>query len=103
MLITKLLVPAASAALLMGSFAVGSAAPGVSCPPQNQSQIDIVDGPITCGDAYATAGQYQAEGEKYQQIGPFTCYTGNAMTLPVVLSCTSDTAEFAVNNLAPPA
>ena len=102
MVMTKLLVPAASAALLVGSFAVASATPGVSCPPQNQSQIDIVDGPITCGDAYATAGQYQAEGEKYQQIGPFTCYTGNAMTLPVVLSCTSDTAEFAVNNIAPP-
>ncbi|NTY60908.1 hypothetical protein [Mycolicibacterium sphagni] len=99
---TKLLVPAASAALLMGSFAVTSAAPGVSCPPENQSQIDILDGPITCGDAYATAGQYQAEGEKYQQVGPFTCYTGNAMTLPVVLSCTSDSAEFAVNNIAPP-
>lgn len=102
MVMTKLLVPAASVALLMGSFAVASAAPGVSCPPQNQSQIDIVDGPVTCGDAYATAGQYQAEGEKYQQIGPFTCYTGNAMTLPVVLSCTSDAAEFAVNNIAAP-
>ena len=102
MSITKFLVPAAGAALLMGSTAVSSAAPGVSCPPQNQSQINIVDGPITCGDAYATAGQYLAEGEKYQQIGPFTCYTGNAMTLPVVLSCTSDTSEFAVNNVAPP-
>ncbi|OYN82187.1 hypothetical protein CG716_02610 [Mycolicibacterium sphagni] len=94
-----ILVAAASAALLLGSLAVCAAAPGVSCPPQNQSQIDIVDGPITCGDAYATAAQYQAEGEKYQQIGPFTCYSGTAMTQPVVLNCTSDSAEFAVSTV----
>ena len=101
MLIKLLLVPAASAALVLGSVAVGAAAPGTSCPPQNQTQIDIVDGPITCEDAYATAAQYQAVGEKYQQIGAFTCYTGNAMTLPVILNCTSDTSEFAVSNIPP--
>jgi hypothetical protein len=95
------LVSVAGAALLMGSTAISSADPGVSCPPQNLSQINIVNGPISCGDAYATAGQYQAEGDKYQQIGPFTCYSGNAMTLPVVLSCTSDAAEFSVNNAIP--
>jgi hypothetical protein len=102
MSMTVLLVPVAGAALLMGSTAISSADPGVSCQPQNQSQINIVDDPISCGDAYATASQYLAEGDKYQQIGPFTCYSGNAMTLPVVLSCTSGTSEFAVSNVAPP-
>ncbi|SBS71473.1 conserved hypothetical protein [uncultured Mycobacterium sp.] len=53
-----------------------------------------------CGAGFSCPPQ--AEGEKYQQIGPFTCYTGNAMTLPVVLSCTSDTSECAVNNVARP-
>ncbi|BBY66148.1 hypothetical protein MHEL_43910 [Mycolicibacterium helvum] len=97
-----LFVPVASAALLLGSAAVSSAEPSVNhCPPQDQSQVDIVNGPISCADAYATAGQYQAEGEKYQQIGPFTCYTGNAMTLPIVLSCASGASDFAVNNAIP--
>jgi len=102
MLIKGVLISAAGFALLMGSSAVSSAEPPVNhCPPQDQSQVDIVNGPITCGEAYATAGQYQAEGDKYQQIGPFTCYTGNAMTLPVVLSCASDASDFAVNNAIP--
>jgi hypothetical protein len=101
MSIRVFLVPLAGAALLMGSTAISSAEPGVGCQPQNQSQINIVDGPISCGDAYATASQYLAEGDKYQQIGTFTCYSGNAMTLPVVLSCTSDAGEFSVSNSIP--
>ena len=65
----------------------------------NGSQIDIVSGPISCGDAYATAGRYLTDSEKYQQIDAFTCYSGNAMTAPVTLNCVSDASEFAVSTI----
>jgi hypothetical protein len=71
------------------------------CPARDAQQIDIIDGPITCDGAYQIVGQYTSDGEKYQQIEGFTCYTGNAMTVPVVLSCVSGDSDFAVNTVAP--
>jgi hypothetical protein len=94
--------PVAALVLLAAGSAISSAEPGVTnCQPVNGSSIDIVNGPISCVDAYATAGRYQADGEKYQQIDAFTCYSGNAMTAPVVLSCVSDVSEFAVSTVVP--
>jgi hypothetical protein len=88
--------------LWAASSAVSAADPGITnCPPVNGSSIDITNGPISCGDAYATAARYQADGDKYQQIDAFTCYSGNAMTAPVVLNCVSDVSEFAVSTVPP--
>lgn len=102
MTIRTLCAPAAALLLLAASSAIGSADPGVTnCQPVNGSSIDITSGPISCVDAYSTAGRYQPDGDKYQQIDAFTCYSGNAMTAPVVLSCVSDASEFAVSAVAP--
>jgi hypothetical protein len=72
------------------------------CPARGAQQIDIVDGPVTCDQAYQVVGAYDFQGQKYQEIQGFTCYTGNAMTMPTVLSCVSGNADFAVNQVAPP-
>ena len=61
--------------------------------------IVITAGDIDCVTASDYAVQYDLNGDKYQQIGPFTCYSGNAMTAPLLFQCVADTAdqaEFAV-------
>ena len=61
--------------------------------------VDITAGDIDCVTASDFAAQYDLNGDKYQQIGPFTCYSGNAMTAPLLFQCVADTedqAEFGV-------
>ena len=72
------------------------------CWARGTQQIDIVNGPINCDQAYQIVGAYSPQGDKYQDIQGFTCYSGNAMTLPTVLSCVSNNADFAVNQVGPP-
>jgi hypothetical protein len=86
------------------SAEVATADPGQQqCPPRldGTQQIQIVDGPLGCDQAYGIAGAYDFAGQNYQDIQGFTCYTGNAMTMPTVLSCVSGNGEFAVNQLTP--
>ena len=64
-----------------------------------RASIVITVGDIDCVTASDFAAQYDLAGDKYQQIGPFTCYSGNAMTVPLLFQCVADTedqAEFAV-------
>ncbi|KUH99245.1 hypothetical protein AU188_11305 [Mycobacterium sp. IS-3022] len=69
------------------------------CAPRFGQVIDITAGDIDCITASDYAVQYDLNGDKYQVIGPFTCYSGNAMTAPLLFQCVADTedrAEFAV-------
>ncbi|KUI40735.1 hypothetical protein AU198_12940 [Mycobacterium sp. GA-1199] len=69
------------------------------CAPRFGQVIEITAGDIDCITASDYAVQYNLNGDKYQVIGPFTCYSGNAMTAPLLFQCVADTedrAEFAV-------
>jgi|EndMetStandDraft_8_1072994.scaffolds.fasta_scaffold02039_8 hypothetical protein len=90
-------------AAVAGPVGVASADPvQQQCLPRGPQQIDILNGPVNCDQAYQVVGAYDFQGQKYQDIQGFTCYTGNAMTMPTVLSCVSNNADFAVNQVAPP-
>lgn len=72
---------------------------GEQCPPRGGQSIVITAGDIDCITASDFALQYDVAGDKYQTIGPFTCYSGNEMTAPLLFQCVADTvdhAEFAV-------
>lgn len=93
-----------AAALWIGALVAaptGFAQPADSekCAPRFGQVIDITAGDIDCITASDYAVQYNLNGDKYQVIGPFTCYSGNAMTAPLLFQCVADTedrAEFAV-------
>jgi hypothetical protein len=96
-------VVAAFAAVATASAIGGPSASGQSngfqCPPQNGQVVEINVGDIDCVTASDFAAQYDVNGDKYQHVGPFTCYSGNAMTAPLLFQCVADTAdaaEFAV-------
>ncbi|MGV0720603.1 hypothetical protein ABQF17_17720 [Mycolicibacterium elephantis] len=72
---------------------------GEPCPPRDGYSIVIAAGDIDCVTAADYAAQYDRDGEKYQTIGPFTCYSATATTAPLLFQCVADTvdhAEFAV-------
>ena len=86
-------------ALAIAPSAVAQPPGGHHCPPRDGQSIVITVGDIDCLTAADTAAQYDPNGEKYQHIGPFTCYSGNAMTAPLLFQCVADTpdaAEFGV-------
>ena len=86
-------------ALAMAPSGAAQAPTGEQCPPGGGQSIVITAGDIDCITAADFAVQYDLAGDKYQQIGPFTCYSGNAMTAPLLFQCvanTEDQAEFAV-------
>lgn len=72
---------------------------GEQCPPRDGKSIVITVGDIDCITAADYAAQYDVNGDKYQAIGPFTCYSATAATAPLLFQCVADTedrAEFAV-------
>jgi len=98
---THVLLVAAIAAGALATAPVGFAqAPDVErCDPQAGQVIDIIAGDIDCVTASRFAAQYNPMGEKYQEIGPFTCYSGTAASAPLLFQCVSDLeggTEFAV-------
>ena len=99
--LNRIILPAALLIAIPAISAGVAAADPVQqrCAPQGVQQIDVVNGPVGCDQAYQVVGAYNFQGDKYQDIFGFTCYTGNAMTLPTVLSCVAPDAEFAVNQL----
>lgn len=86
-------------ALAIAPSAVAQSPAGEQCPPRDGQSIVITAGDIDCVTAADFAVQYDLAGDKYQQVGPFTCYSGNSMTAPLLFQCVADTedrAEFAV-------
>lgn len=94
------MVVAAMSIAALGAAPTGWAQPDTEdCTPRNGRLVDITAGDIDCRTASDYAVQYDLNGDKYQVIGPFTCYSGNAMTAPLLFQCVADTedrAEFAV-------
>lgn len=89
----------ALAALVIGAPSASAQSSGFQCEPRFGQVVQITAGDIDCITAADFAAQYDPNGDKYQEIGPFTCYSGNAMTAPLLFSCVADTAdraEFAV-------
>lgn len=90
--------------LLVAAFAAAPAGQaqepiGEQCPPRDGQSIVIQAGDIDCITAAGYAVQYDVNGDKYQSIGPFTCYSATAATAPLLFQCVADTedrAEFAV-------
>ena len=67
------------------------------CPVQDAARIKILSGDVSCADAHSIAAQYDLQGDKYQQIDTWTCYSEITATSPLMLTCASDqNAEFAV-------
>ncbi|MFV9636445.1 hypothetical protein [Mycobacterium neumannii] len=86
-------------ALAAAPMGLAQAPDSEKCAPRFGQVIDITAGDIDCITASDYARQYDPNGDKYQVIGPFTCYSGNAMTAPLLFQCVADTedrAEFAV-------
>jgi hypothetical protein len=71
----------------------------VQCPPRDGRQIQVTIGDISCSDGYAIAAKFDLQDGKVQQIDSFTCELGNAMTRPVIFTCVSAQAEFAVSEV----
>jgi hypothetical protein len=97
----KALVATTLAVLALGIAPSAVAQPpgGEHCAPSGGQSIVITAGDIDCVTAANYAAQYDLNGDKFQTIGPFTCYTGNAMTAPLIFQCVADTedrAEFGV-------
>lgn len=68
------------------------------CPPHQGQKIAISVGTIDCESAAYYTDQYDPNGNKFQTIGPFTCYSSNAFTVPLIFTCVSKEpeAEFGV-------
>ena len=80
-------------ALAMAPIAATQPPGGEHCPPSGGQSIVITAGDIDCITAADYAAQYDLYGDKFQTIGPFTCYTGNAMTAPLIFQCVADTED----------
>lgn len=98
---TQVWLAAASAVGALAAAPTGSAqAPDSErCAPRFGQIVDITAGDIDCITASDYAVRYDLNGDKYQVIGPFTCYSGTATTAPLLFQCVADTedhAEFAV-------
>lgn len=100
-MMTKALVAATMSIAAIGAAptAFAQSPSSEACAPRFGQIIDITAGDIDCITASNFAVQYNLDGDKYQTIGPFTCYSGNAMTAPLLFQCVADTedrAEFGV-------
>ena len=100
----RVILPAALLTVILAAPAGVAGADPVQqqCQARGIQQIDLLNGPVNCDQAYQIVGAYDFQGQKYQDIQGFTCYTGNAMTMPTVLSCASPNGDFAVNQLPTP-
>ncbi len=75
---------------------VADAAPTVQCAPQGDYQIQLY-GDIACADAYDIATAYDLDGEMFQEISVFTCYTAPSDVRPIVFQCAAGDTDFAVS------
>lgn len=77
---------------------VASAIPGYeACAPGDTHRIDVRG--VSCEYAATVVSAYQWEGDKYQEIYEFTCYTAQYDVRPVVLTCVAGEQEIVVSEL----
>lgn len=75
-----------------------AAIPGyLACPSPPGLQYEVVGG-VTCADTWV-ADSYDYQGDKYQDIANFTCYSGTADQRPVVLTCVSENGELVASSV----
>lgn len=97
-LLAGLAVPVSLLAAAVVSAPGAQAFPGyIACPADGVYQLDIA-GDITCPDAVAVAAGYDREGEKYQDVLDFTCYSAAFDVYPIVYTCVRGTDEIVVSD-----
>ena len=80
----------------IAGFGIEAAGRWVDCAPQWGYQISLY-GYLTCAEAYDIAARYDVDGEKYQEIDPFTCYTAPSDVRPIIFQCAHGDNDFAVS------
>lgn len=99
MRIRRLWVAAAAlAAVGMAPAGVAQAGPTTDCDPQGGYFIQIY-GDLSCADAYAIAAGFDLQGEAFQELGTFTCYTSPADVRPIIFQCADGDIDFAVSQV----
>ena len=68
------------------------------CKDGSGNDIKVISGGIACDDAAKVAGAYDQQGERVQTIADWTCEGGNAMTRPVIFTCSGPGGEFTVSD-----
>lgn len=97
-LVAGLAVPASLFAAAVLSAPGAHALPGyLACPADGVYELDIA-GDITCPDAVTVAKGYDREGEKYQDVFDFTCYSAAFDVYPIVYTCVRGTDEIVVSD-----
>jgi hypothetical protein len=72
-----------------------SALPGFTpCPPYKGYQIDVMG--VPCEDAWRVDA-YDWEGDKFQAIMEYDCYSSTIDQKPIVLTCVSQQGELVVS------
>ena len=99
MYLLRALVPAfALAAVAIAVSPSASAIPGYdACPPGGQYQLDVKG--VGCEYAATVASAYEWEGDKYQDIYEYTCYSAQYDVRPIVLTCVSGDNEIVVSEI----
>jgi hypothetical protein len=93
---TRVIILAAALGLAMVAAPTAAAIPGYQpCPSPAGYQYEVMGG-VTCGDTWVVDA-YDQQGEKYQDIANFTCYSSTADQQPVLLTCASDQGELVVS------
>ena len=54
---------------------------------------------MSCDDASTVVSGYEWDGDKYQDLDEFTCYSAQYDVCPVVLTCVSGDREIVVSEL----
>jgi hypothetical protein len=54
---------------------------------------------LSCADAYAIAAGFDLQGEAFQELGTFTCYTSPADVRPIIFQCADGDIDFAVSQV----
>ncbi|MET0450235.1 MAG: hypothetical protein ABW137_00225 [Mycobacterium sp.] len=89
----------AASALAVAASPTAAAIPGyLACPPGDEYQLDI-RGDVTCEYAATVASAYEWEGDKYQDLYEFTCYSAQYDVYPVVLTCVRGDDEVVVSEV----
>ena len=75
-----------------------SAIPGYeACPPGDTYQLDVRG--VSCEYAAQVASAYEWEGDKWQDLYEFTCYSAQYDVYPIVLTCVSGDSEVVVSEV----
>lgn len=80
----------------MAAAPTAAAIPGYQACPSPAGYSYEVAGSVTCLDTWVVDA-YDQQGDKYQDIADFTCYSSTADQQPVVLTCASDQGELVVS------